>query len=96
MSDYVRHHVAVGAQETLESISFDLPGHMSGKVREAWELPEKQRLLVTTDRLSAFDRVIGSVENKGQVLNQLAAWWFSKTGDIVPNHVLSSSLTPMP
>ncbi len=79
----------MGAQGTLETISFDLPGHVAGKVREAWELPDQQRLLVTTDRLSAFDRVIGTVANKGQVLNQLAAWWFDQTKDIVANHVIS-------
>ncbi len=45
--------------------------------------------MVTTDRLSAFDRVIGLVPNKGQVLNQLAAWWFDLTADIVPNHLIS-------
>jgi phosphoribosylaminoimidazole-succinocarboxamide synthase len=73
----------------LDGISFELPGHTAGKVRESWVLPGQRRLLVTTDRLSAFDRVIGLVPNKGQVLNQLAAWWFSLTEDIVPNHVIS-------
>lgn len=67
----------------------ELPGHTSGKVREAWKLPHQRRLIVTTDRLSAFDRIIGSVPNKGQVLNQLAAWWFDLTSDIVANHVIS-------
>ncbi|MGI9596486.1 MAG: phosphoribosylaminoimidazolesuccinocarboxamide synthase [Acidimicrobiales bacterium] len=69
-------------------VDLDLEGRTSGKVREAWPLPERRRLLVTTDRLSAFDRVIGSVPHKGQVLNQLAAWWFAKTADIVANHVI--------
>ncbi len=73
----------------MESISLELPGHTSGKVREAWELPDQRRLFVTTDRLSALDRVIGLVPHKGQVLNQLAAWWFDLTGDIVANHVIS-------
>lgn len=76
------------AAECLTTISFDLPGHQSGKVRESWQLPDDRRLLVTTDRISAFDRVIGAVPHKGQVLNQLAAWWFSRTQDIVANHVL--------
>lgn len=57
-------------------------------MRDAWPLPDRRRLLVTTDRLSAFDRVIASVPHKGQVLNQLAAWWFAKTADIVANHVI--------
>ncbi|MGB5759630.1 MAG: phosphoribosylaminoimidazolesuccinocarboxamide synthase [Acidimicrobiales bacterium] len=69
-------------------MDLDLEGRTSGKVREAWPLPDRRRLLVTTDRLSAFDRIIGTVPHKGQVLNQLAAWWFAKTSDIVANHVI--------
>jgi phosphoribosylaminoimidazole-succinocarboxamide synthase len=71
--------------------STDLPlaGCFSGKVRDGFPLPDRKRLLVTTDRLSAFDRVLGFVPYKGQVLNQLAAWWFEQTKDIIPNHFLS-------
>ncbi len=61
----------------------------SGKVREMVALPNRSRLLVTTDRVSAFDVVLGVIPFKGQVLNQLSAWWFAQTTDIVPNHVLS-------
>ena len=75
---------------------FDLPDapavigpKVSGKVRSAWPLSGGRRLLVTTDRLSAFDRIIGQVPYKGQVLNQLAAWWFETTRDIVANHVIA-------
>ncbi len=74
---------------TLSTVDLDLPGHFSGKVREVWTLPDHRRILVTTDRLSAFDRIIGVVPHKGQVLNQLAAWWFEHTSDIVANHVIS-------
>lgn len=77
------------AVSPLGEIDLELPGQRSGKVRESWELPGGQRLLVTTDRLSAFDRIIGLVPNKGQVLNQLAAWWFAQTADIVANHVVA-------
>ncbi len=73
---------------TLSSVELALEGRTSGKVREMWPLPDRRRLLVTTDRLSAFDRIIGAVPHKGQVLNQLAAWWFAKTADIVANHVI--------
>ena len=62
--------------------------HASGKVRESFALPDKRRLLVTTDRLSAFDRILPAVPFKGQVLNQLSAFWFEQTRDIIPNHVL--------
>ncbi len=74
---------------TLAGFDVDLPDHRSGKVRESWALPGGRRLLVTTDRLSAFDRVIGLVPHKGQVLNQLAAWWFDRTADLVDNHVVA-------
>jgi phosphoribosylaminoimidazole-succinocarboxamide synthase len=65
-----------------------LPGFRVGKVRDSYDLGE-ELLLVTTDRQSAFDRVLASVPFKGQVLNQVSAWWFEKTSDIVENHVLS-------
>ncbi|MEM8925268.1 MAG: phosphoribosylaminoimidazolesuccinocarboxamide synthase [Actinomycetota bacterium] len=73
---------------TLASIELDLPDHRSGKVRESWRLGPDRRVLVTTDRISAFDRVLGTIEHKGQVLNQLAAWWFERTADLVANHVV--------
>lgn len=59
---------------------------VEGKVRDIYKQPG-QRLLVATDRLSAFDRIIGAIPFKGQVLNQLSAWWFEHTKDIVANHV---------
>lgn len=74
---------------TLSTVTLGLPGHVSGKVREIWPLPDQRRLLITTDRLSAFDRIIGLVPHKGQVLNQLAAWWFEQIADLVPSHVVS-------
>lgn len=79
---------SVGAAITLSSFDLPLDGRTSGKVRESWPLPGGRRLLVTTDRLSAFDRIIGEVPHKGQILNQLAAWWFANTVDIVANHVI--------
>jgi phosphoribosylaminoimidazole-succinocarboxamide synthase len=79
--------------EPFLDIDLDLPDRRDGKVRVSYALPPDElggrRLFVTTDRLSAFDRVIAGVPYKGQVLNQLAAWWFAQTSDIVPNHVLS-------
>ncbi|MBI3929667.1 MAG: phosphoribosylaminoimidazolesuccinocarboxamide synthase [Armatimonadetes bacterium] len=59
----------------------------SGKVRDIFRLGER-RLMVTTDRISAFDRIIGAVPCKGQVLNQLTAWWMNQTRDVVANHLL--------
>jgi phosphoribosylaminoimidazole-succinocarboxamide synthase len=66
-----------------------LPGKQAGKVRDGYPLGNQERLLVTTDRLSAFDRILACVPLKGQVLNQLAAWWFAQTADVIPNHVLA-------
>jgi phosphoribosylaminoimidazole-succinocarboxamide synthase len=59
-----------------------------GKVRDVYSLTGKRLLLITTDRLSAFDRILGAAPYKGQVLNQLSAWWFEQTKDIVANHAL--------
>jgi len=59
-----------------------------GKVRDFYKSGDK-RILITTDRISAFDRVLGYIPYKGQVLNQLSAFWFAKTKDIVTNHIIS-------
>lgn len=68
----------------------DLGPPLSGKVRDAWPLPGGRRLIVTTDRISAFDRVLGTIPFKGRVLNLLSAWWFEHTADLVPNHFISA------
>jgi phosphoribosylaminoimidazole-succinocarboxamide synthase len=59
-----------------------------GKVRDTYDLGDKL-LLITTDRQSAFDRVLAEVPFKGQVLNLTSAWWFEKTEHIIPNHVIA-------
>jgi len=69
-------------------IDLPLPDRRDGKVRASWSAGEHRRLIVTTDRLSAFDRVLAGVPYKGQVLNQLSAWWFDRTADLITNHVL--------
>jgi len=73
----------------FQQSNLPLPARYSGKVRDWYLLDDQRRLLVTTDRLSAFDRILAVVPFKGQVLNQLSAWWFDNTKDIIPNHVLS-------
>lgn len=60
----------------------------SGKVRDIYANGD-ERILITTDRVSAFDRVLGAIPFKGQVLNQLSSWWFEQTRDIVPNHLVA-------
>ncbi len=64
----------------------------SGKVRDFYIVGDK-RIIITTDRISAFDVILGFIPGKGAVLNQLSAFWFEKTKDIVPNHLIS---TPHP
>jgi phosphoribosylaminoimidazole-succinocarboxamide synthase len=65
-----------------------LPNHYRGKVRENYDLRDGRRIIIATDRLSAFDRVITAIPFKGQVLTQIARFWFDATADLCPNHVL--------
>ncbi len=75
----------------LEGTALPLPGaRYVGKVRDNYSLGDGLRVLVTTDRVSAFDRVLGTIPLKGQVLNQLAVYWFERTRDVAPNHLVSS------
>ncbi|WP_294488307.1 phosphoribosylaminoimidazolesuccinocarboxamide synthase [uncultured Ruminococcus sp.] len=70
---------------------------ISGKVREVYETDEGNLVMVTTDRISAFDVILNStVPNKGKALNQISLYWFDLTKDIIPNHVISSDLADMP
>ncbi len=74
---------------TLEKTCFDFLGEKyEGKVRDNYTRGD-ERIIITTDRVSAFDVVLGTIPLKGQVLNQLASFWFSKTKDIVRNHIIS-------
>jgi len=75
--------------QSFRGSDLPLPERLSGKVRDGYPLPAQRRLFITTDRLSAFDRILGHVPYKGQVLNQLAAWWFVQARDIIPNHLIS-------
>jgi phosphoribosylaminoimidazole-succinocarboxamide synthase len=80
--------VALG--RVLERTSLPALGaRYEGKVRDCYTTPDGRRLLVVTDRISAFDRVLGTLPLKGQVLNRLAAFWFERTRDVAPNHMIS-------
>ena len=80
--------------------SFDgLTRHNQGKVRDIYAFPEDPAvlLIVTTDRISAFDYVLGSgIPDKGKVLTQLSAFWFGETSDIVANHMRSTRVDDFP
>jgi phosphoribosylaminoimidazole-succinocarboxamide synthase len=74
----------------LERTDFrDLGAKYEGKVRDNYTTADGRRFIVVTDRISAFDRVLGTVPFKGQVTNRMAAWWFERTRDVAPNHVKS-------
>ena len=66
----------------------ELPNHYRGKVRDNYDLPDGRRILIASDRLSAFDRILTAIPCKGQVLTQTARFWFEATLDICANHVL--------
>lgn len=77
----------------------------SGKVRDVFSFKEDELLFVTTDRISAFDRVLGVIPGKGQILNTMSSWWFRQMKDVIPNHVIAvpdsnvmiaKKLTPVP
>jgi phosphoribosylaminoimidazole-succinocarboxamide synthase len=75
--------------EPFTAIDLPLADRRDGKVRVSWACGDERRLIITTDRLSAFDRVLAGVAYKGQVLNELSAWWFQRTADVIANHVVA-------
>lgn len=75
--------------QVLKNTNFDFLGpKKTGKVRDIYDQDERL-VLISTDRHSSFDRIIAHIPSKGQILNQLSAWWFEQTKDIVRNHVLA-------
>ncbi|MEN6541955.1 phosphoribosylaminoimidazolesuccinocarboxamide synthase [Parvibaculum sp.] len=66
----------------------ELPNHYKGKVRDNYDLPDGRRIIIASDRLSAFDRILAAIPYKGEVLTQTARFWFEATKDICPNHVI--------
>ena len=74
-------------KHTLDKTNFKIGRKYEGKVRDNYILNGK-RIIITTDRISAFDRVLCTIPFKGQVLNQTSAFWFEKTKNIVKNHVI--------
>jgi phosphoribosylaminoimidazole-succinocarboxamide synthase len=66
----------------------ELPNHYAGKVRDNYDLADGSRIIIATDRLSAFDRIITAIPLKGEVLTQIARFWFDATRDISANHVI--------
>jgi phosphoribosylaminoimidazole-succinocarboxamide synthase len=86
-NDYIAH-IQQALPYCLEKTDFPIGKKYQGKVRDTYDLGDRL-LLITTDRQSAFDRVLAKVPFKGQVLNLCSAWWFEQTSHIIPNHVLT-------
>jgi len=75
----------------------DLELHASGKVRDVYTIDNERLLFVATDRISAFDYVLGSgIPDKGRVLTQLSLFWFDFLKDIVPNHLVTADVSQYP
>jgi phosphoribosylaminoimidazole-succinocarboxamide synthase len=75
----------------LERTEFsNLGRRYEGKVRDCYSTPDGRRILITTDRISAFDRVLGTLPLKGQVLNGMATFWFETTREVCPSHLIAS------
>jgi phosphoribosylaminoimidazole-succinocarboxamide synthase len=83
----------LGRERAIPGLTF----RNSGKVRDIYATRDGNLLFVTTDRVSAFDVVMNEgIPNKGEVLTRIAAHWFARTGDIIPNHLLSTSVEDVP
>ena len=86
MKDIIKNQL----DNTLEKLELNISSDFyRGKVRENY-YKEDQIIMVTSDRVSAFDHVLGTIPFKGQILNEIACFWFEKTKNIVPNHFISS------
>ncbi|MFW2852112.1 phosphoribosylaminoimidazolesuccinocarboxamide synthase [Sphingomonas sp. TX0543] len=82
--DYSRY-----SSRTLNDATIaELPHHYRGKVRDNYDLLDGRRIIIASDRLSAFDRILCAVPLKGELLTQTARFWFEATADICTNHVL--------
>ncbi len=75
----------------------DLKLHASGKVRDVYDIDDKQFLFVATDRISAFDYVLATgIPQKGRVLNQISLFWFDFLAEVVPNHLITADVEKYP
>ena len=81
-------HIRQELNNCLTETKLSVGEKYRGKVRDVYDAGDKL-FLVTTDRQSAFDRILAAIPFKGQVLNQTSAWWFDQTKHIVKNHVIA-------
>jgi len=86
----MKKHIEEQLDNTLEKLDLKIsPDHYSGKVRENF-YKDDEIIMVTSDRVSAFDHILGTIPFKGQILNEIACFWFEKTKNVIPNHFISS------
>ena len=82
-------NVKTQLKHTLNEVKFNLEGeYYKGKVRDNY-FSEDKITMITSDRVSAFDCVLGTIPFKGQILTEIAKFWFDKTKHIIPNHIIS-------
>jgi phosphoribosylaminoimidazole-succinocarboxamide synthase len=86
-TEHYKDRIKAELNNTLTETNLPSGFKKAGKVRDQYDLGDKVAL-ITTDRQSAFDRVLASIPFKGQVLNLTSAWWFDQTKDIIPNQVI--------
>ena len=89
MDNNYRSRIALELDNCLTKTTLPTGNKKLGKVRDQYDLGDKI-VLITTDRQSAFDRVLAAIPFKGQVLNQTSVWWFSQTENIIPNHLIAT------
>ncbi|MFQ6613731.1 MAG: phosphoribosylaminoimidazolesuccinocarboxamide synthase [Fidelibacterota bacterium] len=87
MNNSYRETIKAAVNHCLVSTNLPFGAPTAGKVRDTYDLGDRL-ILITTDRQSAFDRLLAAIPFKGQALNLTSAWWFDQTRHIIPNHVL--------
>ena len=89
MDNGYRNRIASELDNCLTKTTLPAGNKKLGKVRDQYDMGDKI-VLITTDRQSAFDRVLAAIPFKGQVLNQTSIWWFNQTKNIIPNHLIAT------
>ena len=87
-TEHYKDRIKAELNNTLTATNLPTGTKRTGKVRDQYDFGDKVAL-ITTDRQSAFDRVLASIPFKGQVLNLTSAWWFEQTKHIIANHIIA-------
>ncbi len=87
MTNY-RNKIHSALSSCLDKTNLPIGEKYQGKVRDSYDLGD-HIMLITTDRLTAFDRPLALIPFKGAVLNLTSAWWFEQTANLIPNHIIA-------